>query len=68
VWVDSITPGRIPAFDDVARDVRTAWTEEQRAAIRQQAFEAIRRRYEVVLPEAVAAGAGTGARPADVNG
>ncbi len=51
VWVDALTPARVPAFDEVETDVRTAWIEEQRAAIREQAFEAMRARYEVVLPE-----------------
>lgn len=50
VWVDSLTPARVPAFEEVEPDVRTAWIEEQRAEIREKAFEAMRARYEVVLP------------------
>jgi len=50
VWVDALTPARLPSFDEVEPDVRTAWIEEQRAELREQAFEAMRARYEVVLP------------------
>jgi len=51
VWVDSITPARVPAFEDVEPDVRRAWIEDQRDEIRERAFEAMRARYEVVLPK-----------------
>jgi parvulin-like peptidyl-prolyl isomerase len=51
VWVDSVTPARVPAFEDVEADVRREWTEEQRDEIRERAFVAMRARYEVVLPE-----------------
>ena len=51
VWVDSITPVRVTAFEDVETDVRREWIEGQRAEIRQRAFEAMRARYEVVLPK-----------------
>ncbi len=51
VWVDSITPARVPAFEDVEAEVRREWIEGQRAEIRERAFEGIRARYEVVLPE-----------------
>ena len=50
VWVDSLTPARVPTFEEVESDVRTAWVEEQRAEIREKAFAAMRARYEVVLP------------------
>jgi peptidyl-prolyl cis-trans isomerase C len=51
VWIDSLTPARVPAFEEVEPDVRTAWVEDQRADIRRLAFEAMRARYEVVLPK-----------------
>jgi parvulin-like peptidyl-prolyl isomerase len=50
VWVDSLTPARAPAFEEVEADVKTGWMEDQRAAMREAAFAAIRARYEVVLP------------------
>ena len=51
VWVDTATPARVPALEEAESDVRTAWVEDQRAAIREQAFAAMRARYEVVLPD-----------------
>jgi parvulin-like peptidyl-prolyl isomerase len=51
VWVDSVTPARVPTFEEVEPDVKTAWIEEQRSEIREKAFEAMRARYEVVLPK-----------------
>jgi hypothetical protein len=51
VWVESITPARVPDFEEVEPDVRTGWVEDQRAEIRERAFEAMRARYQVVLPE-----------------
>jgi len=50
VWVDSITPGRVPAFEEVESDVKAEWVAEQRAGAKRKAFEAMRARYEVVLP------------------
>jgi peptidyl-prolyl cis-trans isomerase C len=51
VWVDVLTPARVPAFAEVEREVRTAWVEDQREDTREKAFEAMRKRYEVVLPK-----------------
>ena len=53
VWVDTLTPVRVPALEEVKSDVKTAWTEERRAEVRQKAFAAMRARYEVVLPKDV---------------
>jgi len=50
VWVDSITPGRVPAFEEVEPDVKAEWVAEQRAGAKRKAFDAMRARYEVVLP------------------
>jgi len=51
VWVDSATPARVQAFEEVETDVKAAWTEDQRAEIREKAFQAMRARYEIVLPK-----------------
>jgi peptidyl-prolyl cis-trans isomerase C len=50
VWVDSITPGRVPAFEEVEPDVKAEWVAEQRAGAKRKAFDAMRAHYEVVLP------------------
>ena len=50
VWIESITPGRVPAFEEIEPTVKAEWTAEQREEMKRKAFEAIRTRYEVVLP------------------
>jgi len=50
VFVNSITPGRIPDFEEVESDVKTAWLGEQKAAAWQQAYDDMRARYKVLLP------------------
>jgi peptidyl-prolyl cis-trans isomerase C len=50
VFAESITPQRIPDFDDIEADVKSAWIEERRNAVRVQLYKAMRARYDVVLP------------------
>jgi hypothetical protein len=50
VWVDSLTPGRVPAFEEVEAEVKAEWIADQRAETRRRAYEAMRARYEIVLP------------------
>ena len=52
VWVDSVTQSRVPAFEEVEAEVKTEWISDQRAETRRRAYEAMRARYEVVLPRA----------------
>jgi hypothetical protein len=52
VFVESITPGRIPAFEEIEPDVKLAWLANQREETRRSMYEAMRARYEVVLPKA----------------
>lgn len=54
VWVDSITPSRVPTFEEIEPTVKSAWLEEQRAKSKRQMFEAMRARYEVILPKSIA--------------
>jgi hypothetical protein len=64
VWVESMTPARVPAFEEVEPEVRSAWVAEQRAEFKRQTFEAMRARYEIVLPGIPAqAAAGNGTLP-----
>jgi peptidyl-prolyl cis-trans isomerase C len=53
VWVDAMTPPRVPAFEEVEREVKTAWLEDRRADMREKTYEAMRARYEIVLPKDV---------------
>jgi parvulin-like peptidyl-prolyl isomerase len=65
VFVNSITPGRVPAFEEIEPDVKAAWINEQRADAKRRMYAAMRARYEVVLPAAVtrdAAGAAQAAK------
>lgn len=50
VFVDAMTPERIPDFDEIEPEVRTAWVEDKREQTRARLYETMRARYEVVLP------------------
>ena len=49
VFVDTMTPQRIPDFDEIEAQVKAAWTEERREQTRARLYEAMRARYEVVM-------------------
>jgi hypothetical protein len=51
VFVDSITPERVPSFEEVEPSVERAWVEEQREEFARQSFELMKSRYQVVLPD-----------------
>jgi hypothetical protein len=52
VWVDSVTRRRVPAFEEVEAEAKAEWIAERRAETRRRAYEAMRARYEIVLPAA----------------
>jgi hypothetical protein len=55
VWVDSLTPGRVPTFEEVEQSLnKSEWLADQRVEAKRQAFEAMKARYEIVLPNASA--------------
>ena len=51
VWIESITPGRVPAFEEVEPDVKTAWLADQKAIEWQKAYARMRAKYEVTAPQ-----------------
>jgi peptidyl-prolyl cis-trans isomerase C len=51
LWIDSITPSRVPAFEEVEADVKDAWTADWHAEVQRKAYETMRAQYEVVLPK-----------------
>jgi hypothetical protein len=51
VFIESSTPPRIPAFDEVHDEIRSAWLTEQRTERKRDAYERMRARYEIVLPD-----------------
>jgi peptidyl-prolyl cis-trans isomerase C len=50
VFVDTLIPGRAPAFEEVAADVKTAWRAERKAQAWQKAYQDMRAKYTVLLP------------------
>jgi parvulin-like peptidyl-prolyl isomerase len=50
VFVDTVIPGRVPAFEEIEADVKAAWLGEQKAQAWQKAYDAMRAKYTVLLP------------------
>jgi hypothetical protein len=50
VFVDSFTSGRVPAFEEVEPDVKSAWLADQREQAKHKAYETMRAKYTVSLP------------------
>ena len=50
VFVDSVIPGRIPAFEEVENEAKTAWLNEQKALAWEKAYKEMRAKYIVLLP------------------
>jgi hypothetical protein len=50
VFVDTVIPGRIPAFEEIEPDVKTAWLGEQKQQAWQKAYKEMRAKYTVLLP------------------
>ena len=55
VLIEAATSGRLPAFDEVDRaQIESAWLDSRRAESKRKAFDAMRAKYEVVLPRSSA--------------
>jgi len=63
VFVDTVIPGRIPAFEEMEPDVKTAWLAEQKATAWQKAYAGMRSKYTVLLPAAPSEAAQAPATP-----
>jgi len=50
VFIDTIIPGRIPAFEEVEPDVNTAWLGYQKEKAWREAYAKMRAKYTVLLP------------------
>lgn len=50
VFAEAAVPGRTPAFEEVERDVKTAWLGAQKAEAWRKAYDEMRARYTVSLP------------------
>jgi parvulin-like peptidyl-prolyl isomerase len=52
VYVDTLIPGRVPAFEEVEEEVKVAWLTEQKATAWRRTYEDMRAKYVVLLPAA----------------
>jgi parvulin-like peptidyl-prolyl isomerase len=50
VFVDTMIPGRVPAFEEVEPDVKSAWLNEQKASAWEKSYKDLRAKYTVLLP------------------
>ena len=50
VYVDAVTPGRIPAFEEIESDVKAAWLGNQKEQAWKKAYAEMRAKYTVLLP------------------
>jgi hypothetical protein len=57
VFVDTVIPGRVPAFEEVEPDVKAAWLAEQKAQAWEKAYKGVRAKYTVLLPAPPESGA-----------
>ena len=53
VFIDDLTPARVPAFEEAELEVKQEWIADRRTEAKRKAFEAMRARYDVVLPAAL---------------
>ncbi len=68
VYVDTVVPGRVPAFEEIEAEVQQAWLAEQKAQASSKAYQDLRAKYRVLLPvpkdeAAAAAGPAASATP-----
>ena len=50
VYIDTVVPGRVPAFEEIQPEVKSAWLGMQKAQAVHQDYDALRARYTVLLP------------------
>jgi peptidyl-prolyl cis-trans isomerase C len=55
VFVDATEPGRIPTFEEIEPDIKSAWLDQKQHEIKRAAFAAMRARYTVIVPPIEAA-------------
>jgi hypothetical protein len=68
IFVDAVTPRRVPAFEEIETEIKSEWVAEQRTQAKRKAYETMRARYEVVLPElSIKQAAGLGTPAATAN-
>ncbi len=68
VFVDSLVPGRVPAFAEVEPDVKAVWLVEQKAIAWDKAYREMRAKYTVLLPALPEDASGPQAAPRTPSG
>ena len=63
VFVDTAIPGRVPAFEEIEAEVRSAWLNEQKASAWEKAYKDLRAKYTVVLSAPPGSPLASGAGP-----
>lgn len=63
VFVDTAIPGRVPAFEEVESDVKTAWLSEQKATAWARTYKDMLANYTVLLPASPASAAAPPSSP-----
>ena len=51
VFLDTVIPGRVPDFEEIETDVKTAWLGERKALAWDKAYKEMRAKYTVLLPK-----------------
>ncbi|MET0731661.1 MAG: peptidylprolyl isomerase, partial [Casimicrobiaceae bacterium] len=54
IYVNALIAERVPEFEEVEAEVKADWIAEQGEIAKRRAYEAMRARYEVVLPDSPA--------------
>jgi peptidyl-prolyl cis-trans isomerase C len=54
VWIDTLVPKRVPAFEEVEAEIKREWIAERRAESKRNVYESMRARYELIVPESLA--------------
>ena len=67
VFIDTAVAGRVPGFEEVEAEVKTAWLGEQKALAWQMAYKDMRAKYTVLLPAVpeMTPGAAASSQPAN---
>ena len=63
VFITTLIPGRIPAFEEMEPDVKTAWLADQKRQAWEKAYKEMRAKYTVLLPAPPSGDANTQAPP-----
>jgi len=68
VFVDDVIAGRVPDFEEVMPEVKTAWLVEQKALAWEKAYKEMRGRYTVLLPAPADETSGQAPQPSQAPG